>query len=50
MVELDIRCKQECVPIVYNARYNIELEKHNWSCHLNSYSSAQQALSSFLKD
>ena len=25
--EIDIRCKQECVPIVYDARYNIEGRK-----------------------
>ena len=25
--EIDIRCKQECVPIVYDARYNIETRK-----------------------
>ena len=24
MQELNIRCKQECTPIVYDARYNIE--------------------------
>ena len=27
MQEIDIKCKQECVPIVYDARYNIESKK-----------------------